>query len=205
MIYVLLTTIVSFWKLKRWNGYIFRVEHVQKDNVRCGQQFNNLVKHFCYSLNKEQAISSSHHQQSNGQVEACIKLITHTMKKGLESGSDIHIALLQIRQTPLEQGLPSPATLLFNCPVICLMLIIVRLPINTDNDDKTSYNISKQAIQKWTRHRYFQEFCFSFNRVYCSGSMRRQGTMDPWNNRGQRQSQPSWQIMENMHHQKQEE
>ena len=35
---------------------------------------------FCNSLNIEQAVSSSYHYQSNGQVEACIKFIKHTIK-----------------------------------------------------------------------------------------------------------------------------
>ena len=35
---------------------------------------------FCSSLNIEQAVSSSYHHQSNGQVEACIKFIQLTIK-----------------------------------------------------------------------------------------------------------------------------
>ena len=58
------------------------------------------------------------------------------MKKWFDSRSDIHIALLQIRSTPLGQGLPSPATLLFNCLVGGIMPIIDRSLINTDNDDE---------------------------------------------------------------------
>ena len=38
--------------------------------------------------------------------------------------------------TPLEPGLLSPATLLFNHPIQSIMLIINRLPINKNNDDK---------------------------------------------------------------------
>ena len=58
------------------------------------------------------------------------------MKKCFDTGSDIHIALLQIRSTTLGQALPSPATLLFNHPVRGIMPIIDRLPINTNNDDE---------------------------------------------------------------------
>ena len=56
------------------------------------------------------------------------------MKKCFDSGSDIHIALLQIRSTPLGQCLPSSATLLFNFPVSGIMPIIDRPRINTSND-----------------------------------------------------------------------
>ena len=38
------------------------------------------------------------------------------MKKCIESNEDIHVALLEIRSTPIEPGLLRPATLLFNCP-----------------------------------------------------------------------------------------
>ena len=37
-------------------------------------------KGFCSSLNIDQAVSSLIHHHSNGQVEACIKLIKHTIK-----------------------------------------------------------------------------------------------------------------------------
>ena len=57
------------------------------------------------------------------------------MKKCLDSGGDIHMAMLQIRTTPLGQGLPSPATLLFNCPVRGLTPLIDRPPININNDE----------------------------------------------------------------------
>ena len=67
-------------------------------------------------------------------MEACIKFITPTMKICFDSGSDVHIALLQKRTTPLGQGLPSPATLLFNCPVRGIMPVMDRPPININKD-----------------------------------------------------------------------
>ena len=51
---------------------------------------------FSSSLNSEQAVSSLYHHQSNGHVEACIKFIKHMIKKYSDSGSDTHMALLQI-------------------------------------------------------------------------------------------------------------
>ena len=46
------------------------------------------------------------------------------------------MAMLQIRTTPMGQGLPSPATVLFNHPVKGIMPIMDRPPINVDNDDE---------------------------------------------------------------------
>ena len=87
-------------------------------------------------MNIEQATSSSYHHQSNGQVEACVKFIKHTMKKIIETYEDIHIDLLQIKAPKLEPGLPSPATLPFNHPIQGIVPIINLLPINSDNDDE---------------------------------------------------------------------
>ena len=84
----------------------------------------------------EQATPSSYHHQINGQVEAYIKFIKHTMKKCIKTNEDIHVALLQIRSIPLEPVLLSPATLLFNNSIQGIMPIINRLPINSDNDDE---------------------------------------------------------------------
>ena len=46
------------------------------------------------------------------------------------------MVLLQIRTTPLGQGLPSLATLLFNCLVCSIMPVLDRKPVSVDNDDE---------------------------------------------------------------------
>ena len=91
---------------------------------------------FCSRLNIKQAVSSAYHHQNNGQVKAYIKFIKHTLEKCMDSGGDIYMALLQIHTTPLGQGLPSPETLLFNCPVCSVMPVIDRKPVIVDNDDE---------------------------------------------------------------------
>ena len=91
---------------------------------------------FCSSLNIEQAVSSSYHHQSNRQVEACIKFIKCTIKKCSDSNGDIHKVLLQIRTTPLGQGLPNLAMLLFNHLVCSIMPVLDRKPVSVDNDDE---------------------------------------------------------------------
>ena len=37
--------------------------------------------------------------------------------------------------TPLEQGLPSPPILFFNCPIRDIIPTITRKPTNADNND----------------------------------------------------------------------
>ena len=51
------------------------------------------------------------------------------------------MALLQTRTTPLAQGLPGPAMLLFNCLVRGIMLVMDRQPISIDNDDEYHMNL----------------------------------------------------------------
>ena len=102
-------------------------------------------KRVCNSLNIEQTVFSSYHHQSNGQVETCIKFIKHTIIKCSDSGGDIHMAMLQIRTTPLGQGLPSSAVLLFTCLVRGIMPVMDRPHINIDNDDKYDKTFNVQA------------------------------------------------------------
>ena len=51
-------------------------------------------KEFCTKMNMEPATPSSYCQQNNGQMEACIKLLKCTFKKGADTNADSHIALL---------------------------------------------------------------------------------------------------------------
>ena len=87
------------------------------------------------SISIDQAIKSSYHHQSNGQVEACIKFVKCTIKKCLDSNNGVNLALLQIRSLSIGTGLPSPAMLLFNRPGRGLLPQINREPININNDD----------------------------------------------------------------------
>ena len=57
------------------------------------------------------------------------------LKKCVDTNADQHILLLQIRSTPLGQGVPNLATLLFNHPIRDIMPILNRPPLNTNNDD----------------------------------------------------------------------
>ena len=101
-----------------------------------GNFVSEKYKCFVTASNIEQAISSSYHHQSNGQVEACIKFSKCTLQKCCDSGNDAHVSLLQIRTMPLGQGLPSLATLLFKHPVRGIMPVINRTPLSTNNDDE---------------------------------------------------------------------
>ena len=90
----------------------------------------------CRNLNIELAVSLSYHHQSNGQVEVHIKFIKPTIKKCIDTKSNIHIALLQLKSTLLGPGLLSPAMLLFNHPKTGILPIVKWTPINLYNNDE---------------------------------------------------------------------
>ena len=113
-----------------------------------GNFISEKLKNFCNSLNVKQSVSSSYHHQSNGQLEGYIKFIKHTTEICSDSSGDIHMVLLQIRTTPLGQGLQIPATLLFNCLVCGMMPVVDRKPFNIYNDDDHHKNV----MHRWGKN-----------------------------------------------------
>ena len=57
------------------------------------------------------------------------------LRECIGTNADTHIASLQITSTLFGQGLPSPGTLLFKYAIRSIMLILNRLPTNSNNDD----------------------------------------------------------------------
>ena len=57
-------------------------------------------------------IASPYHQQSNGKAEAAVKTVKNMMRKCLQEGSNMYLALLELRSTP-RQDTPSPAQIMF--------------------------------------------------------------------------------------------
>ena len=60
----------------------------------------------------EHVTSSPHFPQSNGFIERTIQTLKQVIKKARESDSDVHMALLTLRTTPIDNHLPSPAEIL---------------------------------------------------------------------------------------------
>lgn len=70
--------------------------------------------------------SSPNYPKSNGFIERHVRHIKVIVKKTIQNKDNLHIALLQVRVTPADSKLPSPAELLFGRPVTTL------LPSRTD-------------------------------------------------------------------------
>ena len=67
-------------------------------------------------------------------MEACIKLIKHTVNKCRQNMYGVNSALIQIISQLIGTGILSPAMLLFNRPIWMLLPQIGREPLNINND-----------------------------------------------------------------------
>ena len=111
-----------------------------------GNFISDKFKTFCKSLNIEQMFSSSYHCQSNRQGEACIKFVKCTRKKCFDTKGDPHIAVLQIRMTLQGPGLPSLATIWFNCPIRGIMPKTNRPPMGiVKNEEHYEVLVKRQT------------------------------------------------------------
>ena len=111
----------------------------------CGNVLSEKFEKYCRRLNIEHVTSSSYHHQSNGQVTACIKIVKQTMKICCDTIYTSNSITSQNNTT--RPGLPSPATLLFNCPLRGIMLLINILLISIDHDD----DHHKSSVERQTK------------------------------------------------------
>lgn len=96
-----------------------RPDEILTDNVPqyTGQAFKGLVKEW----GVRHITSSPHYPKSNGFIERHVRHIKAIVKKTQQNKGDLHIALLQVRATPIDSKLTSPAELLFDRPVTTLL------------------------------------------------------------------------------------
>ena len=79
-----------------------------------GPPYNSYeFQQFMTSYDIEHVTSSPHYPQSNGKVESAIKTAKRLLKKSNAARSDIHLALLEWRNTPSEGLESSPAQRMF--------------------------------------------------------------------------------------------
>ncbi len=78
-----------------------------------GTQFTSeQYREFAKAYNIKVIHSSPRYPQSNGFIEAMVKVVKQTLERCKLSGTDPHLALLMYRATPLKSGVASPAELL---------------------------------------------------------------------------------------------
>ena len=79
-----------------------------------GPQFAGApFKEMCAMWGIRHSTSSPRYPRSNGLAERMVRTIKNTIKKCLQTKQDLNMALLNIRATPVQPDLPSPAEVLF--------------------------------------------------------------------------------------------
>jgi hypothetical protein len=103
---------------------------------------------FCREYDIKKGNSSARWAQSNGQVERTVQTVKKMIKKCLENGSDINLALLQYRNTPLDENVDSPIKLLLGRDVRTnVPCISEKLKLTADIDNRKLLH-ARQVIGK---------------------------------------------------------
>ena len=100
-------------------------------------------------------------------------------QKCFDNKSNINLTILQIRPTPIDVGLPSTATLLFNRPMGALLPQMNREPININAFD-IHYEVLKACQDTYPKGNDSHELAFFSHRVYscCETQMVDHGCME---------------------------
>lgn len=106
-------------KMQSYMSLFRRPDEILTDNgpQYVGQAFQAFMKKWGIT----HVTSSPHYPKSNGFIERHVRHIKGIVKKAQQNKSDLHIALQQVRATPIDSKLPSPAELLFGRPVTTLL------------------------------------------------------------------------------------
>ena len=96
-----------------------RPDQIRSDN---GPQYaSEHFKSFCREWGIEHMTSSPHYAQSNGYIERQIRWVKPIIKKCLKTSQNVNLALLNIRATPVDSKLPSPAELLMKRQIATIL------------------------------------------------------------------------------------
>ena len=111
-----------------------------RDSLYKSEEFKMFVKK--YEMSKD--FSSARFPQSNGQVERSVQHVKKLIRKCKRDNSDLQLALLDYRNTPLSSELDSPAKLLLNRN---LRTLIPCLPaVLEGNDGKYRKLLEKRQV-----------------------------------------------------------
>ena len=91
--------------------------------------------------------SSLKYHQYNGKAERYVGVVKKTLHTSYEAREDPAIALLCLRTTPVETGLPSPAELVFDRKIQSYLPIIT-----TTGKEKTSFRRREQWRRQYDEH-----------------------------------------------------
>ena len=123
-------------------------EEIISDN---GSQFTaKEYQDFAARYGSRITTSSPHHPRGHGFIECQVQTIKHIFTKCAEDGSDPHLALLQLRTTPLDCRTPSLSELLQNRQLRTTLPAIIRPPANSETVQASLQ--SRQDFSKYDAH-----------------------------------------------------
>ena len=99
--------------------------------------FRMFADQWCF----DHVTSSPYYPQSNGFIERHVETVKHTLKK-VGPRSDVQMAVLVLRATPIDSHLPSPAELLYGRSVVS------NLPVATWNASGKRSEIRARLVQR---------------------------------------------------------
>ncbi|KAL0148840.1 hypothetical protein M9458_055849 [Cirrhinus mrigala] len=106
-------------KMQCYTPLFGRPDEIMTDN---GPQYTGQpFKKFMADWGIKHTTSSPHYPKSNGFIERHVRQIKSIIKKTIQHKGDVQVALLQVRATPIDSDLPSPAELLLGRPVTTLL------------------------------------------------------------------------------------
>ena len=107
-------------------------------------------------MNINHKTSSPYHSQSYGLVERTIQTVKNILKKCKMSKTDPYLALLELRNTPLSDNLPSAAQLLYNRQIKSILPvtnnILKPIPIRTQKIKNIFKDKQKQQKFYYDQH-----------------------------------------------------
>lgn len=140
-----LTEKVIITKLKDLFSRFGIPEVVRSDN---GPQFQSEFKQFAENYDFKHVTSSPYFSQSNGCVEAAVKIVKNLLKKS----DDMYLSLLAYRTTPLENGF-CPSELMFNHKIRSPLPVLPKV---------LSQNVDTTSVSKG-EERYKNKMCRNYN------------------------------------------
>ena len=121
-----------------------------------GPQFSSQQFHdFASTYRFQHRTSSPHYPQSNGKVEKAVQTVKNILKKARDDRQDPYLALLALRNTPIDDQIGSPAQQLMGRRTRTLLPISKELLTPKTIRPST---IRKSILSRQERQKYYHDF-----------------------------------------------
>lgn len=107
-------------------------------------------RQFASDWNFQHVTSSPRYPKSNGFVESSVKTVKAIMTKAKKTGENIHLALLALRATPINNRLPSPGELLRGQKLSTP--ILTKIPNNRADKEDIRGNLERKQSDMKTHY-----------------------------------------------------